>query len=68
MHSYQVGDKVSFLTIFKQVQEGIIQDVVIAGGNYTYCIEGYDFLVLEKNITARLFRAEKKKTDNWRYK
>jgi hypothetical protein len=67
MHSFQVGDKVSFLNIFKQGQEGLIQDLVTAGGNYAYCIEGYDFIVLEKNITQRLVKADKK-SQSWKYR
>ncbi|HJW16400.1 MAG TPA: hypothetical protein VJ499_04740 [Flavisolibacter sp.] len=67
MHSFQVGDKVSFLNIFKQSQEGVIQDLVIAGGNYAYCIDGYDFIVLEKNITQRLVKADKK-SQSWKYR
>jgi hypothetical protein len=67
MHSFQVGDKVSFLNIFKQGQEGLIQDLVMAGGNYAYCIEGYDLIVLEKNIIERLVKANKK-SQSWKYR
>jgi hypothetical protein len=60
MHKYQIGDKVSFINIFKQPQEGIIQDLVVTGGNNAYTIEGYDFILLEKNSIERLAKAVKK--------
>lgn len=59
MHKFQTGDKVSFINIFKQPQEGIIQDLVVTGGNNAYTIEGYDFILLEKNIEERLAKAGK---------
>jgi hypothetical protein len=61
MHKYQVGDRVSFINIFKQPQEGPIQDQVTTGGNNAYTVMGYDFLVLEKQITALLAKAQKKR-------
>jgi hypothetical protein len=60
MHKYQIGDKVSFMNLFKQSQEGVIQDLVVTGGNNAYTIEGYDFILLEKNIIERLSKAVKK--------
>ena len=60
MHKYQIGDKVSFINMFKLLQEGIIQDQVTTGDHNAYTIEGYDLLVLEKNIVERLARALKK--------
>jgi hypothetical protein len=62
MHKYQIGDKVSFMNLFKQSQEGVIQDLVVTGGNNAYTIEGYDFILLEKNIIERLSKAVKKST------
>jgi hypothetical protein len=66
MHKYHVGDKVSFVNIFRQPQEGIIQDLVTTGDHNAYTIEGYDLLVLEKQITAVLAKALKKKNSGWK--
>jgi hypothetical protein len=60
MHKYKIDDKVSFMNLFKQSQEGVIQDLVVTGGNNAYTIEGYDFILLEKNIIERLSKAVKK--------
>jgi len=63
MHKYRAGDIVSFIDVLKQKQQGTIQDLVPTGGFNAYTIKGYDFLVLEKNITERIARVEKKKVD-----
>ena len=65
MPKYQRGDRVLFVDILKQTREGILLDVVPTGGHDAYTIEGYDFIVLEKNILKRLEKAKKKKNSNY---
>ena len=66
MHKYQPGDTVSFISLFKQQQQGIIQDAITTGGNNAYTIHGYDFLILEKHVIERIAKGERKKLNNHR--